>query len=416
MPMQINIQTKVNSQSIRNEKLNGRDHIVLPSYTLPANVVMNGGLYPSSEIDAHYQKLDGTLAPLGHPMMDGRYISAFSAEAINAFHAGAWNRNVKKQGNRVYLEKWVDVEVAKQSEGGRALLDRVSAIGRGEDVPPIHTSVAVFCEQEPAPPGVTEYQWIARISDVDHDAILLNEVGAATPEQGVGLMVNNADTAKPAVIANSGVLDGESFEDKRQRLQDAAIANWVTDPDRDYVWIADFTDSQAIVSRNGGNAEVFGYKMDAGRVVFENVGVPVKRKETWVIKANALVRHIFGKKAPQINVEKEETDMAFSDEDKVALAAIVANAVADGTKDLKAQVESLKTEQETIHKAITANADAAMAEKRKKVAEKLGDVVANALSGAALDAAYAQCGEAANLMGNHSAADKQDDGLANAID
>lgn len=415
MPMQINIQTKVNSQNIRKEVKDGRDYIVLPSYTLPSNVVMNGGLYPESEIDAHYLKLNETLAPLGHPMRDGKYVSAFDGFAIHTNHIGAINMNAKKSGNRIYVEKWVDVEFAKNTQGGRDLMQRVEALQKGEDVPPIHTSVAVFCEQEPAPPGVTEYQWVARIHGVDHDAILLNEVGAATPDQGVGLMVN-ADNAKPAVIANSGVLDGESFEDKRQRLQDAAIENWVTDPDRDYVWIADFTDSQAIVSRNGGNAEVFGYKMDAGRVVFENAGVPVKRKETWVIKANALVRHIFGKKAPQINVEKEETDMAFSDEDKVALAAIVANAVADGTKDLKAQVESLKSEQETIHKAITANADAAMAEKRKKVAEKLGDVVANALSGAALDAAYAQCGEAANLMGNHSAASKQDDGLANAID
>lgn len=405
MPMQINIQTKVNSQSIRKEVKDGRDYIVLPSYTLPSNVVMNGGLYPESEIDAHYLKLNETLAPLGHPMRDGKYVSAFDGFAIHTNHVGAINMNAKKSGNRIYVEKWVDVEFAKNTPGGRDLMQRVDALQNGEDVPPIHTSVAVFCEQEPAPAGVTEYQWIARIHGVDHDAILLNEVGAATPDQGVGLMVN-ADNAKPAVIANSGVLDGESFEDKRQRLQDAAIANWVTDPDRDYVWIADFTDSQAIISRNGGNAEVFGYKMDAGRVVFENVGVPVKRKETWVIKANALVRHIFGKKAPQINVEKEETDMAFSDEDKVALAAIVANAVTDGTKDLKAQVEALKTEQENIHKAVTANADAAMADKRKKVAEKLGDVVANALSGAALDAAYAQCGEAANLMGNHSSQER----------
>lgn len=413
--LQINIQTKVNSQSIRHETLNGREHIVLPSYTLPANVVMNGGLYPASEIDAHYLKLNGTLAPLGHPMLDGKYISAFDAVAINANHIGAFNQNVKKSGNRVYLEKWVDVAVARQTEGGRELLERVAAIGRGEDVPPIHTSVAVFADQDPAPPGVTEYQWVARIHDVDHDAILLHETGAATPEQGVGLMVN-ADQAQPAIVANNGVLDGESYEDKRQRLQDAAIAAWVTDPERDYVWIADFTDSQAIVSRSGGVAEVFGYKMDAGRVVFEGAGVPVKRKESWVIKANALVRNILGIKAPQINVEKEETEMAFTDEDKVALAAIVANAVADGTKDLKAQVENLKAEQATIHKAITANADAAMAEKRKKVAEKLGDVVANALSGEALDAAYAKCGEAADLLPNNAAKGTKEDGLADPID
>ena len=55
MPMQVNITTKVNSQSIRRETYNDREHLVLPSYTLPANVVMNGGLYTQEQIDAHYK-------------------------------------------------------------------------------------------------------------------------------------------------------------------------------------------------------------------------------------------------------------------------------------------------------------------------------------------------------------------------
>ncbi|HIC6797400.1 TPA: hypothetical protein ACW3YN_004863, partial [Salmonella enterica subsp. enterica serovar Saintpaul] len=103
MPIQVNITTKVNSQSIRRETYNGREHLVLPSYTLPANVVMNGGLYTQEQIDAHYKGLEGTLAPLGHPQVNGQFVSAFSPEGINAGHIGAWNRNVKKSGNRIYL-------------------------------------------------------------------------------------------------------------------------------------------------------------------------------------------------------------------------------------------------------------------------------------------------------------------------
>lgn len=405
MPMQINIQTKVNSQSIRKEVKDGRDYIVLPSYTLPSNVVMNGGLYPESEIDAHYLKLNETLAPLGHPMRDGKYVSAFDGFAIHTNHIGAINMNAKKSGNRIYVEKWVDVEFAKNTQGGRDLLQRVEALQKGEDVPPIHTSVAVFCEQEPAPAGVTEYQWIARIHGVDHDAILLNEVGAATPDQGVGLMVN-ADNAKPAPITNSGVLDGEGFNEKLGKIRDAATERWVADAKNDYVWLEEANERQAIVCINGGPSEVFGYKIEAGRVVFDDVGIPVTRKETWVVRANKALRNMLGLKAPQINVEKEDTDMAFSDEDKAFMSSMMANAVADGLKPLQEKVDGLQANQETMSKAITANADAALAEKRKKVAEKLGDVVANALSGAALDAAYAQCGEAANLMGNHSSQDR----------
>lgn len=65
MPMQVNITTQVNSQSIRRETYNGREHLVLPSYTLPANVVMNGGLYTQEQIDAHYKGLEGTWHRLG---------------------------------------------------------------------------------------------------------------------------------------------------------------------------------------------------------------------------------------------------------------------------------------------------------------------------------------------------------------
>lgn len=406
--MRINIHTKVNSKTIRREQHNNRAHIVLPSYTLPANVVMNGGLYPAAEIDAHYQKLDGTLAPLGHPRLDGEWISAFSPDAINAYHVGAWNRNVKKSGNRVYVEKWLDVEVAKSTEGGRALLERIEAIERGDDVPPIHTSVAVFADQEPAPEGVTDYQWVAKIHGFDHDAILLNEVGAATPEQGVGLMVN-ADLAKAVLAVNSGVLDGDSYGDKRQRLEDAAIAKWVTDSTKDYVWVADFTDTQAVVHRNGGDYQVFGYKMESGQVVFDDSGVAVKRKDTWVIKANRALRNMLGRKAPQINVEKDETEMPLTAEDKTELAAIVNTAVAAGVKPLQDQVTQLQAEQSSMQQTITANAQAALAGKRAKVAAKFGDVVANSATPEALEALEAQCGEATPLLPNGAAKKPEDD-------
>ena len=123
MSMHVNITTKVNSKSIRRETYNGREHLVLPSYTLPANVVMNGGLYTDTEINAHYTGLEGTLAPLGHPQVNGQFVSAFSPEGLCVGFVGAWNRNVKKSGNRIYLEKWVDTNRAQESEGGRELLD-----------------------------------------------------------------------------------------------------------------------------------------------------------------------------------------------------------------------------------------------------------------------------------------------------
>lgn len=412
MTMQVNVTTKVNSQSIRRETYNGREHLVLPSYTLPANVVMNGGLYPASEIDAHYQGLEGTLAPLGHPTVNGQFVSAFSPEGINVGHIGAWNRNVKKSGNRVYAEKWVDVQVANQSEGGRELLERVAAIERGDDVPPIHTSVAVFLDQLEASEQqkAQGIEWVAKINAMDHDAILLHEVGAAQPEQGVGLMVN-ADQAK-SIKTNSGALIGESYRERERRLEQAARDKFATGAD-DYAWIADFTDSQAIVIRNGGDAQVYGYTSDGGQITFDDTGTTVARQESWVaIVANKFKSLFTPQDAPATN-HKTEGDMPLTKEELEQIGSMIGEAVATNTekaiKPLSEKVEALQANQEKLTETLTANSRAEEQTKRAAVAAKHGEVVANALSGEALDAMFKSLGEAAPL-GTNSAQNQVETG------
>src|SRR5690606_34124401 len=139
--------------------------------------------YTREQIEANYQSLEGALAPLGHPVVNGQFVSAFSPEGINVGHVGAWNRNVRIEGNRVYVEKWIDTEVAQRTENGRQLLDRLEALEKGEGEP-IHTSVAAFVER--LAPNASQSQqgieWVANIDRFDHDAILLDVPGAATPE------------------------------------------------------------------------------------------------------------------------------------------------------------------------------------------------------------------------------------------
>lgn len=400
MPMQVNITTKVNSQSIRRETYNGREHLVLPSYTLPANVVMNGGLYTQEQIDAHYKGLEGTLAPLGHPQVNGQFVSAFSPEGINAGHIGAWNRNVKKSGNRIYLEKWVDVARASESEGGRELLERVAAIERGEDVPPIHTSVAAFLDQlEPnEQQRATGADWVAKIYSMDHDAILLHEVGAATPEQGVGLMVN-ADLAQP-LKANSGALVGESYREREQRLDRAAKAKFAAGAD-EYAWIADFTDSQAVIIRNGGTAEVFGYKSEGGVITFDDTGTAVARQESWVAVVANKFKALFTPQEQPAPNHKTEGDMPLTTEEKQELISEIGKGLAanfaEALNPIKDAITGLQANQDKLTETLTANSRAEEKTKRDAVAKVHGDIVANALSGDALDAMFKSLGEAAPL-------------------
>ncbi|MEI9727963.1 hypothetical protein [Enterobacter hormaechei] len=410
MPMQVNITTKVNSQSIRRETHNGREHLVLPSYTLPANVVMNGGLYTEDEINAHYQGLEGTLAPLGHPQVNGQFVSAFSPEGLNVGYVGAWNRNVKKSGNRIYVEKWVDVARAEESEGGRELLERVAAIERGDEVPPIHTSVAAFLDQlEPnEQQRATGAEWVAKIHSMDHDAILLHEVGAATPEQGVGLMVN-ADLAQP-LKANSGALVGESYREREQRLDRAAKAKFAAGAD-EYAWVADFTDSQVVIVRNGGDAQVYGYSADGGKITIDDTGTAVARQESWVaVLANKFKALFTPQEQPAPN-HKTEGDMPLTKEELEQIGSMIGQAVATNTeaaiKPLAEKVDALQANQKQLADTLTANSRAEEKAKRDAVAKVHGDIVANALSGDALDAMFKSLGEAAPLGTNNAQQHKE---------
>lgn len=191
----IYIQNKIdNSQIRRTTNERGDDVIIVKSMTLPDNAVMNNLLYPAEEIEKGYASLEGTLAPIGHPYNEkGEYISANDAHAIDYFYAGVVNKHVTrikdpKYGHRVYVEKWINVAVAERTEQGRRLL---KAIEKGE---PIHSSTGVLVEIEYTEGwhNGKEYYGIARNLQFDHDCILLDEPGAATPEDGVGLMVNGA--------------------------------------------------------------------------------------------------------------------------------------------------------------------------------------------------------------------------------
>lgn len=188
--------TAVNRDAIRRESINGVEHIIVSSFTLPDDVVMNGGLYPADEIERGFHTLERTLAPVEHPTdSQGNFISASDPEAIHNFHAGAFNCNVARENGRVHIEKFINVQEALKTDRGRRLLDRIDEIENNEKPRPVHTSVGVYIEVEELDGPMTnaagdEYQWIAREMIFDHDAILLDSVGAAQPHQGVGMAVN----------------------------------------------------------------------------------------------------------------------------------------------------------------------------------------------------------------------------------
>lgn len=211
----VNIKTAVNAATIRRERRNGRDVIIVPSATLPDGVVMNGVRYPADEIAKSYHTLNRTPAPLGHPSVEGAFVSAKDPEGLARGWIGAWNENVRRENGRVFLDKVIDVEQASQLTGGKAVL---AAIEKGD---PIHTSTGLYAIMEPLENATDGAKQVAREIVFDHDAILIGEDGAATPEQGVGMLVNKAvsPTGEQVTVINS------TMQEQADRELDWAVAD-----------------------------------------------------------------------------------------------------------------------------------------------------------------------------------------------
>lgn len=202
--VRVNVRTLANVKAVRKEKRNGRDVVIVPSATLPDGIIMNGVKYPADEIEKSYQTLNRSPAPLGHPLVNGKFVSARDPEGLNLGYIGAWNENVRREDGRVWLDKVIDVEVASRSEGGKAVLAAIDAGG------PIHTSTGLLATMEAV--NAADHQKIARNMVFDHDAILLNEAGAATPEQGVGMLVNAKGEHEEITVINSVLTDAADQE------------------------------------------------------------------------------------------------------------------------------------------------------------------------------------------------------------
>ena len=392
--IQVNARAKVNNDLIRNEVHNGREHIVIPSFTLPSEIVMNGGLYPRAEIDKSYKQLEDTLAPIGHPTINGVHVSAKRPEAINAHYVGAFNKAVQRSGERIYMEKWVDVEIAKKHEKGLELLE---AIERGD---PIHTSTGIFMQREMVANAKAgdKHTWIARNMIMDHDAILLGEPGAATPEDGVGLMVNsegaelvvNADV--PELVVNGVLVNSYG---KRRDIIAAALRERFAGGDK-FAYVEDWDASQVVFSSNDG-MQVINYVTDGDNVIFEGEPTPVVIRSEFYEKDGgkatslALVKNAV--ECDPIKIEPTIPELKAMDEAQVK--ELIANAL----NPVQAKLEAVEKENGELKAQLQVNADAVDAENRAVIlaAKPALALTVNALSGKPLAEMAAEYQTAAPL-------------------
>lgn len=192
---------EVNKSNIRRENRKGVEHIVITSFTLPPNIVMNRVLYPEDVTKRDFATFNRTPAPIEHPQVDGNFVLASDPEADIDFRIGAFNENAQiLEDGRLKLEKVINVKKAMMSDKGKRLLDRIEEIEVSSEARPIHTSIGALVKVDEFDEPQTEFNGVKTNAEFDsivtemigdHDAFLLDSSGAATPSQGTGIGINS---------------------------------------------------------------------------------------------------------------------------------------------------------------------------------------------------------------------------------
>jgi len=159
------------------------------------DIVMNSVLYPADQLAAGVSTMEGRPAPAGHPKnAAGQAISALNGDALLTSYIGAVCVNARHEGGRSLVDIKVNESQAKAHPDGAKLVERLDAAISGANADPIHVSTGLYFEPiaTNGEAGGKKYQRIATNLRYDHLAILLNERGAGTPEDGVGMFLNEA--------------------------------------------------------------------------------------------------------------------------------------------------------------------------------------------------------------------------------
>ena len=175
-----------NAQSLRFVKVNNRDFIVAPIKIIKEGILAGnqGALYyPRDEIALSVFDWNGRPIVLRHPIINGKEVSANRSDVFSTYEIGrVFNSSLDKDGSN-NVEGWFDTEITKQKD-----IRIYDALTQGKK---IEVSTGLYTTKIAAPEGATfngtPYGQIATKFKPDHLAILPDEIGACSLNDGCGV-------------------------------------------------------------------------------------------------------------------------------------------------------------------------------------------------------------------------------------
>lgn len=404
----VNILTAINAASvtINRTEIDGEKYAIIKNVLwMTDGVVLNGGLYAAEDNEKGYPSMDGRLMPFRHPEVNGEYVaisqldSADVAVALGKHYGGVHAQNVRKAGSDYFVDVMINERVANAHDDGVLLLNWVGKVENGEKPDPIHMSTGLMTNRVQAngESRGKKYTWRAANQAYDHLAILFHENGAGGDEIAIAVnceMVINSKLDE----ANEDALD-DSYGEKLAILSEAVKERFATQDS--YAYVQDFDDRALVYCTPEGMYSI-DYHFEGDNPILTGESRTVVAETSYKVKTNSVISRLrsvleyFSTKTNQPVVQvntPEETDMTPEE-----VQAIVDKAVGAAVDAVNQKLDSSEAKVKSLQDALQANSDAQLKDKRSAVAKVHGEVVANALSGEALDAMFASVQTAAGIV------------------
>lgn len=255
---------------VRNETLEGRSYVVVPMVMIVEGVLngSNGPLYyPAEELAKIPQVWNHKPAVVYHPQMNGKALSACDPEVIENYKVGLI-MNTTFDGKRLKAEAWLEPSrLAVVDNRVQEALDNNTMM---------EVSTGLFTENEMTEGEFngTAYVGIARNYRPDHLAILPDQIGACSIQDGAGLLRLNSrqQSTFTTLLKRLHINSDMSHDDVRKALYVALS----TQKDYNDMWIADVFDSYFIFESSTGLKKQE-YTMDEGAAKLVGIPVDVQR-------------------------------------------------------------------------------------------------------------------------------------------
>ncbi len=283
------------SSLIKRKKFDGKEYLVVPT-VLMAEGVHNNILYPAEELSKVPDAWNGRPVVVYHPQINGQHVTAndptmWEKRKVGFVFNAKWDDALKK----LMADCYVDPEKAEEVEP-----KVLKALNDGHN---LEVSTGLFTEDEmKANAGDATDTWpkwneeaynlIARNHRPDHLAILPDQKGACSWEDGAGMPRCNVQDAPEAVkcfdlrVNKKG---GKSFNDIQNAVQKAVALVFKSFPTLDMPyppgpWVAELYEDRAVVEFNNTTWNVPYTWEGEEAVVDKAAAVEVVRKTTYVPK------------------------------------------------------------------------------------------------------------------------------------